>query len=109
MPTSLAILGYFSDSNHGDGDYQGDVLTPNIRNDAAFAVGTGTWRRRGPYLSEYWRQLGRPGRELGQRLTAADASAFDVDLTASEAGGVLTVTGDHVEREWSPISILPAA
>ena len=89
----IAILGYFADANHGDGDYQGDVVGTRMRGDAMFGVsvlGPGGGGER-IFLSIGGNLVGPVANwnsDFGGRN-----NPFDVDLTASEAGGTLTVTG----------------
>ncbi|MCC6494057.1 MAG: PEP-CTERM sorting domain-containing protein [Pirellulales bacterium] len=89
----VAILGYFSDTAPGDGDYQANPATPHLRQQAQFGVsilGPGGGGDR-VFLSIGGSLVG-PVANWGSDFGGRN-NPFDVDLTASEAGGVLTVTG----------------
>jgi hypothetical protein len=89
----VAILGYFADSTPGDGDYQGNPATPNLRQHAMFGVsvlGPGGGGER-VFLSIGGNLIGPVANwnsDFGGRN-----NPFNVDLVAAESGGILTVTG----------------
>ena len=87
---NIAILGYFADSNHGDGDYSPADGANGDRGQAIFGLGL-----LGP-------NDGRMFLNIGGNLTGPVGNwandfgrnnPFNVDLFAAEADGTLTVTG----------------
>jgi hypothetical protein len=89
----VAILGYFADGTPADGDYQANPAVPNLRNHAMFGVsvlGPGGGGER-VFLSINGNLIGPVAN--WQTNFGGRNNPFDVDLIASESGGVLTVTG----------------